>query len=126
MDTDIKILGDPSGKDSFELGELAHLIENDCGKNVLLNRVDSPSGVKDVTLVVGLTIAGLGFSAIGTVLAAISFWRSQRPNYAISITSNGKTISANNLTRKELQAIAVGNEEQQNPQAIEVLISQDS
>ena len=81
------------------------------------------SGVKDGGLTLGLAIAGLALSAIGTLVSAISLWGSKR-NYSISLKSGDTTFAANNLSAKEARTIAEAIKDEVVASDIKILVSQ--
>lgn len=111
----------PRLEDSLALRELLEsLAECDIASKPEID--PAKVGVKDGGLMVGLTIAALAVSAIGTVISAISLWGSKR-NYSISFESGGATFAANNLNAKETMTIAHALRDKALSSDIKVLVS---
>lgn len=103
METRIKFEGDVTQEDSYNLGELANLIQQDCDLPVKLKKADSEGGVKDGGLIIGLTVIGLVLSAIGTLVSVLSYWKSQQPKYSLTISYGGKTLSIENMSSEQIK-----------------------
>jgi hypothetical protein len=89
--------------DSYNLEQLANLIEEDCDLPVEREKADSGQGVKDGGLTIGLTVVGLVISAIGTFIAALTYWKSQQPKYSLTVSLDGKILSIDNLSPEKVQ-----------------------
>jgi hypothetical protein len=111
----------PSTQDSFALKELLESLEG-VDISVKPDIDQTKVGVKDGGLMIGLTIAALAVSAIGTLVSAISLWGSKR-NYSITFKTGEATFGANNLSAKETLAIAQVIKDKAVASDIEVLVS---
>lgn len=111
----------PSTADSVALNELQESLGD--SSIIAQSTIDkNRTGVKDGGLMVGLTIAGLGLSALSTLISAIALWGSKR-NYSIGFKSGETTFAANNLSPKETLTIAQALKDKATASDIEVLIS---
>lgn len=110
----------PSTEDSIALNELRDsLRESDISSEPDIDQ--QRTGVKDGGLTLGLTIAGLALSAVGTLVSAISLWGSK--NYSITFKTGETTFEANNLSAKEALAIAQAIKDKAVASDIKVLVS---
>ena len=66
MNACIKLEGEITEEDCYELKQLAHLIEKECDVYVKPEQQATQHGVKDSGLMIGMTIAGLALSGIQT------------------------------------------------------------
>ncbi|MGF2040486.1 MAG: hypothetical protein RMZ43_035170 [Nostoc sp. CmiVER01] len=105
MDTYINFEGNITEETSYDLEQLANLIEQDCDVSVKLEKQLIRPGVKDSGLTIGLTIAGLAVSAVQTLIAVISYWESKQNKYSLSISLANKTIIIDNLKQEETEQI---------------------
>jgi len=111
----------PSTEDSIALNELRDSLgESDISSEPDIDQ--QRAGVKDGGLTLGLTIAGLTLSAVGTLVSAISLWGSKR-NYSITFKTGETTFAANNLRAKEALTIAQAIKDNAVASDIKVLIS---
>jgi hypothetical protein len=108
METEIQFFGEINEIDSYALSELSVLIENECDVHVQQKRTTSQHGVKDGGLVIALTIAGLAFSAVSTLITVISYWetkqQSKKLKYSIAILIGNKIFKIENLQPEQIQA----------------------
>jgi hypothetical protein len=93
MNTYINFADSLTDDDSYNIEQLANLIEEDCDLRVEREKADSGQGVKDGGLTIGLTVVGLVISAIGTFIAALTYWKSQQPKYSLTVSLDGKILS---------------------------------
>lgn len=113
-----------SGETSYHLINLADLIEKEC--DIPVKRIkDAPQqGRKDGGLTIGLTVAGLILTGIGTLVTALSYWKSQQPKCSISITRGNVTIVIDNIPPDQLRSEVALLEEESSSSEIKVLISE--
>lgn len=72
-------------------------------------------GAKDGGLTIGLTIVGLALSGITTLLSCLSFWKSTRPDFTITVQRGDATITVKNLDQKEAKRLALELTESEQP-----------
>jgi len=123
MDIFIKFEDAPTNEDSLQLTRLANLIEKDCDTSIQINKIDTKNGLKNGGLATGLTILGLGISAIGTFISVLSYWKSERPKYGVSINYNSIKLSMDNIQLHEIKKMISILETQNHLFNINVLIS---
>jgi hypothetical protein len=113
--------GTPTAEDSIALVELQESLD-DAG--VVAERTVAPSaaGSKDGGLTLGLAIAGLAVSAIGTLISAITLWGSKK-NYSVAFKTGDATFSANSLSPKEALAVAAAIKDKAVAADIRILVS---
>lgn len=102
----------PTGESSYCLNNLAELIEQEADIAVQLEKASPKEGDKDGGLTIALSIAGLALSAVATFISVLSYWKSQQPNYSVSIECGNTTIKLNKISSDELQAVIKKLEEQ--------------
>lgn len=103
MNTYINFVDSLTDDDSYNLEQLAKLIEEDCDLQVKREKADSGQGIKDGGVTIGLTVAGLVISAIGTFIAALAYWKSQQPKYSLTVRIDNKILSIDNLPQEKVQ-----------------------
>lgn len=87
---------------SYELKALADFIETEGDISVDRTTAPSPPGTKDPFIVTAIAVAGLGFSAIATVISVLQYWQSQRPKYSITVTRGDVQIQLADIKPKQL------------------------
>jgi len=97
MKARIRFVAEPSSRDSIKLRELAEIIESDCGLSVEIEKGNVEQGIKDGGLIIGIAIAGLAVTSIGTLFGVLSYWKSHNPQYSISVTCGNITETIENL-----------------------------
>lgn len=80
-------------QDSLNLDRLADIFSRDYDLPVNIERQTSVAGVKDGGLTIAVSLIGVGISAIGTVISALAYWKSQLPKYSATIIIGEKTIT---------------------------------
>ena len=105
MDVYIRSTEDITEEDSFNLQQLANLVEKDCEVSVQIKKEKSQTGTKDGGLTIGIAIVSLGLAAIGTLINVLSFWKSQQPKYSVEIIHNNSKISVDNIKPEQLQEV---------------------
>jgi hypothetical protein len=90
---------------SAYLDELHDILEHDYDLSVKRIRKDLESGVKDAGLTIALSIIGVSISAVGTIISALSYWKSQHANYSISLKSGNTSISVDNVEPAQIQEV---------------------
>ena len=123
MDVYVNFRGNVTEEDSYHLNQLANLVEKDCDLPVQMNKKDLQKGVKDGGLTIGLAIASLGLSAIGTLISVLSYWRSQQPKYSITVTRGDAQFVIDNMNQKQLQSVISQLEVKHSSASISVLVS---
>lgn len=99
----IKFASTATVEDSLDLQELKNLLEKELGKTVTDVVAPPQSGIKDGGVLLGLTIAGLAFTAIGTLIQVLSYWQSQKPKYMITMKRDDITIQISDLSQEEME-----------------------
>ena len=90
MDTYIKLEGKVTDSDSYNLKQLAQLIEQECDLAVKLDKQEIKSGTKDGGLVIGISIVSSSLAIIQTVIMTLQYWESKRNKnkYNLSVIFN--------------------------------------
>ena len=104
MNCDIEIVfrGTVDLTASHDIKEMrSSLVEADLQVDLVEMRVP---GVKDA-VAIGLAIAGLAVSSIGTLISAVSLWQAQRPQYKVTIRRGDVQFEIGNLSREEVLKI---------------------
>ena len=113
-----------SGEKSYHLINLADIIEEECDLPVKRNKDAPQPGRKDGGLTIGLTVAGLVLTGIGTLVTALSYWKSQQPKCSISITRGNVTLVIDNIPPDQLRSEIAKLEGENSSSEIKVLISE--
>lgn len=114
----------PTGESSYCLNNLAKLIEQEADIAVQLEKNSPKEGSKDGGLTIALSIIGLALSAVATLVSVFSYWKSQQPNYSVSIECGNTTIELNNVSFDELQAVIKKLEKQNHSSDLTVLLTE--
>lgn len=104
MDVRLEFVGDLTDETSYALDELAAVLSEE-GLSNRRERSDSQAGRKDGGLTLAIALAGLGVSAIGTLVSVLSYWRSTRPKYKISVSRGSVTIDVENLNAAQISDV---------------------
>lgn len=102
MDAIIQFMGSVDEEDSYALDELAEALAQD-GLTNQLEKSPTRRGRKDGGLTIAIALAGLALSAVGTLVSVLSYWKSTRPKYNVSISRGEVTIAIENSTPKQVQ-----------------------
>ena len=121
MNIDLEFDGTPTVEDSYNLQQLLLELE-EADLDVRAKRAAKKAGEKDAGLMLGLALAGFALSAIGTVASVVSTWGSKR-NYSISFERGGIRFSGNNLSAKDVRALAKSLKDESMAADIRILIS---
>lgn len=105
MNVDIEFEGNVTAEDSYELQKLADGLNDDLQERVLLKKSPAERGVRDGGLVIGIAIATLAVSSIGTLFTVLSYWNSNRPTYTVTLSSGRIKVTFGNLGPKGIQEI---------------------
>ena len=105
MDAHIKFEGNITDEISYDLEQLAYLIEQDCDLSVGREKQPPKPGVKESGLIIGLTIAGVVLSGIQALFSALSYWGSKQQKYSLLICFDNKTFLLENLDRSETNQV---------------------
>jgi hypothetical protein len=92
MDVSIRFSHSASSRDSLRLSKLADALQHDYDLPVESVRREPVSGTKDGGLPIALSIVGISIAAIEMIISALEYWKSQQPEYSISIKSGDGTI----------------------------------
>ena len=126
MDVVIEFQNQVDDEDSFHLRELANLIEKECDLAVQVDEEATQQGTKVGLLAVSLAVAGVALSAIIALISVLSYWKSQRPKYSVSVTRDDKTWTVSNLSSphsKQLQEFIDEIESHDSASDVVILIS---
>lgn len=110
-------------QDSVNLEKLAHILSHDYDLSVNNERQEPLAGVKDGGLTIAISLIGVGISAIGTVISALTYWRSQLPKYSVTITDGEKTITIDTAEPDKLPEMISRIEREISSSATEILIA---
>lgn len=122
MKATVKFNRQVTEKDSFELTELANLIESDYGLTVERHAGSPEPGYKDGGLVVGITIT---LSVISTLISGLTYWRSTRPKTSIAVSRGDVTVTIDNVPPDKVPDVVAKLEAPQLPEQIEVIIDSE-
>ncbi|MDB9429747.1 MAG: hypothetical protein ACK4XH_05630 [Microcystis sp.] len=105
MNININLQHEVTSEDSYELEYLAMLIEKECNLTVKQEKLESLSKVKDGGLTIGIAIASLALSAVGTFISVLAYWQSQKPRYSVSMTIGTQTYTIENISPQQIENI---------------------
>ena len=105
MDAHIKFEGNITDEISYDLEQLAYLIEQDCDLSVGRENQPPKPGVKESGLIIGLTIAGVVLSGIQALFSALSYWDSKQEKYSLLISFDNKRFLLENMDRLETNQV---------------------
>lgn len=109
MDLCIRFDKNITDEDSYNLKELAKLIEDECNLSIKIEKGKTNTGVKDGGLAMGIAIASLTLAALQTLISVLQYWESKQPQYSLSITLNHRnkteTFLMKNVSASEIQAV---------------------
>jgi len=106
MDAYIKFKENVTEDDSYNLKQLAALIEEDCDLSVNLEKQDAQPGVKDGGLATGITIASFPLTVIQTLISVLQYWQSKTPKYSLSIIFyNQPPLLIDDLSLQEVNSV---------------------
>ena len=109
MDTYIKFEGNVTEDDSYNLKQLAQLIEEECDLSVKIKKQEAQPGIKDGGFAIGLAIASLALATIQTLISTLQYWESKQNKYSLSITFENqvskKTLSIESSSLKDIQTV---------------------
>lgn len=111
----------PDIETSLALNELRDSLQ-ESGINVEPSFGKAMEGSKDGGITLGLAIAGVTLTAIGTLISAIALWGSKR-NYSITFKTGDSTFSANNLSASEARTIAEAIKDKALASDLQILVS---
>jgi hypothetical protein len=89
-------------RDSVNLEKLAHILSYDYDLPVSKEHQEPQTGVKDGGLTIAISLIGVGISAIGTIISALTYWKSQLPKYSVTMTVGTKTITIDTIEPDKL------------------------
>jgi hypothetical protein len=89
-------------EDSLNLEQLAHMLSQDYDLPANKEYQEPVAGEKDSGLIIAVSLIGVGISAIGTIISALSYWKSQVPKYSVTITTGEKTITLDTIKPDKL------------------------
>jgi hypothetical protein len=89
-------------EDSLNLEQLAHILSQDYDLPVNREYQESVTGEKDSGITIAISLIGVGISAVGTIISALSYWKSQLPKYSVTVTTEGKTITMDTIEPDKL------------------------
>lgn len=101
MDVRIAFVGQPTDETSYAFDELAAVLSDEGLSNRKEQSIPQ-AGRKDGGLTLVIALAGLGVSAIGTLITVLSYWKSTRPKYRISVSRGAVTIEVENLDAAQI------------------------
>ena len=105
MNVDIEFEGNITLEDSYELQKLADDLVDDLQERVSLKKSPPERGVRDGGLVIGIAIATLAVSSIGTLFTVLSYWSATRPTYTVTLSSGRTKVTFGNLGPNGIQEI---------------------
>lgn len=107
MKIQIELKGISSEEDSYALTQLAALLEQELEIVVEEKYKQNSQGIKDGGLVIALTIVGLAFSAVSTLITVLSYWdarqQEEQIRYSVSIVVGNKTFKLENLRPEQVE-----------------------
>lgn len=102
LNVNILFKGLPEVGKSMCLEEISNMLAQEFDIPVKNISKDADVGVKDGGLTVALSLTGITLSAICTILTALSYWRSKKSNYSVSVFLDNKTITIDNINPKDI------------------------
>ena len=90
------------GKHSLYLEKLADILSVEYDFPVIREHQTSVQGEKDGGLTVAIGLMGVSISAIGTIISALTYWRSQLPKYSVTLQTGEKTITIDTSSPEKL------------------------
>jgi hypothetical protein len=103
MNININLQHEVTSEDSYELEYLAMLIEKECDLSLYKEKTKLLSKVKDGGLTIGIALASLALSAVGTFISVLAYWQSQKPKYSVSMIIGSQTYTIENISPQQIQ-----------------------
>ena len=123
MDVHVALSLEPSTEASLHLKDLRQMLIEDCGVDVEAESTEPEPRTKDPGLLLALNISGLALSAISTLVATLSYWRSTRAEYSINISRGEVNLNIDRIKPSDFQEIAEKLENARTTEDILVAIS---
>jgi len=117
------MITDITEQDSLQLIQLAEKLEEECNVKVQTEYIGGELRTKNGGIAIGLAIATLGVTVIGTLIQVLSYWKSLNPKYSITFKSGNITFLIDNISGKELRNLVSKLEDENSSSEINVLIS---
>jgi hypothetical protein len=102
MDAIVRLIEPATQADAYALDELAEVMRHD-GLTPVIEKAPLVPGRKDGGLTLAISLAGLGFSAISTLVSVLSFWRSTHPGYKITMKRADVEIAIENPSPQQIR-----------------------
>lgn len=90
-----------SAEDSYEMNQLASLIEEECDVEVIREKKDSSQGVRDGGLLTAIAIVSLSVGMYQAVIATLQYWDSRQTKYTVSVTLGNATMLSENMSESQ-------------------------
>ena len=126
MEVSISLSSPPTPGASVAIAELAsEFRRRDLEPSV--KSTESPPGTKELTLAIGISLAGLAIGAVPALIGVLAFWRSSRPSYSVIVRRGEVEISVGNLDAEDVERVVHELTDVENDDTdIEVRISDES
>ena len=109
MDVYIRFEENITDEDSYNLKQLARLIEDECDLSVKIEKGEAYTGVRDGGLAIGIALTSLALAALQTLISVLQYWESKQPEYSLSITFNhrnkARKLLIRNASASDIQAV---------------------
>ena len=104
MKVQISLTGNVDAVDAAALDEVATSLGSErIDINVTKLRVP---GVKDGGLTIGIALAGLALTGIGTLVSVLSYWKSSKPQYVVKINAGDTTYTVKSTDPKDILSLS--------------------
>lgn len=107
-----------------ELDELALLIQLETDLRV--HRIHKPAqtGQKSIDLLTALEIINVSLTGLGTLIAVMSYWCSQKKKYTISFKKGNVNIQLDNIPPEQLETELARLQEEPTSEEFQILIAE--
>ncbi|MEH1974706.1 MAG: hypothetical protein V7L02_16165 [Nostoc sp.] len=90
MDVYISFEEKVTAEDSYNLKQLATLIQDECDLSVTIKKQEAETGVRDGGLAMGIAIASLAIAVFQTLISVLQYWESHQSTYDLFIVSENR------------------------------------
>lgn len=109
MDVYISFEEKVTAEDSYNLKQLATLIQDECDLSVTIKKQEAETGVRDGGLAMGIAIASLAIAVFQTLISVLQYWESHQSTYDLLLIIENKKgrqkLLLKNASNADIQAI---------------------